>query len=267
MRKRLDVLLVERGLFESRERAQRAILAGLVHHDGRQVDKPGQLVDGEGRLEVRGGQPYVSRGGEKLAFALSAFELRVDGKTCLDIGASTGGFTDCLLQHGAARVFAVDVGRGQLAWRLRQDPRVVVLEGVNARHLRPGDLPARPDLLTVDVSFISLGLILPPALRILDREGDAIALIKPQFEAGREKVGKHGVVRRPEVHREVIAKVLESARGLGMRLCGLTHSPLLGPRGNIEFLAWWARGEESAIDGGRIEEVVAAAHAALLNPV
>ncbi|MGE5551341.1 MAG: TlyA family RNA methyltransferase [Bacteroidota bacterium] len=263
MRKRLDILLVERGHFASREQAQRAILAGTVLVDGRLMDKPGQQVPEEALLELHGvAQPYVSRGGQKLAGALDAFGLAVAGRVCLDLGASTGGFTDCLLQRGAARVYAVDVGRGQLAWKLRQDPRVVVIEEFNARHLKPQDLPEPPDLITIDVSFISLGLILPGAVSVLAPAGEIVALVKPQFEAGRAQVGKHGVVRDPAAHARVLAGVVETAGGLGLGLQGLTHSPLRGPEGNIEFFAWWDRGAGMEVTGGMIQEVVEGAHRA-----
>lgn len=265
MRKRLDLLLVERGYFPSREQAQRAIRSGAVFAGGRLADKPGQQVAEETAIEVRAaGAPYVSRGGEKLAGALDRFHLDVRGLVCLDLGASTGGFTDCLLRRGAARVYAVDVGRGQLAWRLRQDPRVVVREGCNARLLKPADLPEPPDLVTIDVSFISLTLILPPAAAVLPAHGTIVALIKPQFEAGREQVGKRGVIRDPAVHEAVLRKVLEAGEASGLHLSGLTFSPLRGPEGNIEFFGWWGRepGPLRAVPE-EIPALVAKAHAAL----
>ena len=259
MPKRLDVLLAERGLSPSREQAQRAVMAGLVYVDGKRVDKPGQPVREEAALEIMGGQPYVSRGGEKLAGALAVFPIRVSGRICLDLGASTGGFTDCLLQNGAARVYAVDVGHGQLAWKLRQDPRVMVMEGVNARYLERDSLLEAPDLITMDLAFISLELILPAAVRVMDAGGDLLALIKPQFEAGRGQVGKRGVVRHPEIHREVLRKILTAAASLGLGLQGLTHSPLRGPEGNLEFFAWWNTGRASA-QVKAVEAVVEQAH-------
>ena len=248
------MLLVQRGWFDSRSRARAAILAGRVRVDGQVVDKAGTRVDPSARVEVVGDPiPYVSRGGLKLEHAIRAFDLApaVRGAVCADIGASTGGFTDCLLQHGARRVYAIDVGYGQLAWRLRQDPRVVVMERVNARYLTPGDLPERVDLVTVDVSFISLRLILPPARDLLVPGGGVVGLIKPQFEAGPSEVGKGGVVRDPRVHRRVLAEVTAAADELGLVLLALTASPIRGADGNREFLALWRgpRGADRIPDG------------------
>lgn len=242
-RERLDVLLVTRELAQSRAQAQRLIRAGLVRVDGQLVDKPGTqvLLDAKVALEAR--PRFASRGGEKLEAALAGFELSVSGWIVADVGASTGGFTDCLLQRGARRVYAIDVGYGQLDWRLRNDERVVVMERTNARYLE--NLPEPVDLVTVDVSFISLGLILPAAVRWLRQHGQMVALIKPQFEAGRREVGKGGVVRDPMVHRAVLERVLEMAEELGLGLRGLMVSPLRGPAGNIEFLGWWGFGAES----------------------
>ncbi|MDH7488400.1 MAG: TlyA family RNA methyltransferase [Anaerolineae bacterium] len=236
---RLDVLLVERGLAETREKARRLTLAGHVEVDGRIADKPGMAVPRDADVRVREGLPFVSRGGLKLAAALDAFGIAVDGLVAADFGASTGGFTDCLLQRGARRVYALDVGYGQLAWPLRDDPRVVVMDRVNVRYLE--GLPEAVDLVTIDVSFISLGLVLPAALRVLKPEsGQVVALVKPQFEAGRDKVGKGGVVKDPAVHREVLEKVRDAARGLGFRVRGLIRSPITGPAGNAEFLLYLA---------------------------
>ncbi len=261
--KRLDALAVERGLFPSREQAQRAILAGCLYLDGRQADKPGRQVAEGAALELRGpAQAFVSRGGEKLAGALAVFPLAVAGRVCLDLGASTGGFTDCLLQRGAAKVYAVDVGHGQLAWKLRQDVRVDVREGVNARQIKPGDFAEQPSLAVVDVSFISLRLILPAVKAVLPPAGDLLCLVKPQFEAGRAQVGKHGVVREPGVHRDVLMGVLRAAEDLGLVLLGLNHSPLRGPQGNIEFFAWWGGGPGLPVTGDMVAEAVARAHAA-----
>lgn len=247
MKKRLDVLLVERGLVESRERAQALILAGKVLVEGEVISKPGTFISPEAKVEIKESLPYVSRGGLKLEFALRAFGVDPRGKVAIDVGASTGGFTDCLLQHGAVRVYAVDVGYGQLAWKLRQDPRVVVLERTNIRYLE--SLPEPVDLATIDVSFISLKLVLPPVLKLMKPRAEILALIKPQFEAGREKVGKGGVVRDPRVHKEVLESLVEYAKGLGLSTLGLVPSPLLGPAGNVEFFAYWARGiEASSID-------------------
>jgi len=230
---RLDRLLVERGLAPSREKAQALVLAGQVLVNDRRVDKPGTRVPEDAVLTLQGTLPYVSRGGLKLEHALRAFGLRVEGKACLDVGASTGGFTDCLLQHGARRVYAVDVGRGQLDWRLRQDPRVAVMEGVNARY--PYDLPEPVDLATVDVSFISLTKVLPETARHLRPGGLILALVKPPFEAERGEVGKGGVIRDPRLHARILGRVLLWAIRQGFRVRGLTPSPLLGDAGNREF--------------------------------
>jgi len=260
-KKRLDVLLVERGLAESRARAQRLIRAGLVRVAGQVSDKPGTQVATGAEITLQARPRFVSRGGEKLEAALVRFGLDVAGVVAADVGASTGGFTDCLLQHGACRVYAIDVGYGQLDWRLRNDPRVVVMERTNARYL--DGLPEPIDLVTADVSFISLGLILPPAVRWLTppslssigrSRGGVVTLIKPQFEAGRREVGKGGVVRDPEVHRRVLEQVLGIAAGLGLELRGLMPSPLRGPAGNVEFLGWWRPG----IQGLGAEAAIAA---------
>jgi len=230
------VLLVERGLAESRNRAQQLIRAGQVLVRDRVHDKPGMGVSVDAEIRVRERLPYVSRGGLKLAAALDAFAIDVSGFVTADVGASTGGFTDCLLQRGAAKVYAIDVGYGQLAWSLRQDERVVVMERTNVRYL--DDLPAPVDLATIDVSFISLRLVLPRVAGWLKPAGHIIPLIKPQFEAGREDVGKGGIVRDPDVHRRVLHKILTFAEGQGLRLRGLIPSPITGAEGNVEFLAW-----------------------------
>ena len=210
---RLDVLLVTRGLQESRQKAQATIMSGLVYVNGQKADKPGTPVAEDAQVEIRGGAlRYVSRGGLKLEKAMALWPIRLTGKVCMDVGASTGGFTDCMLQNGAARVYAVDVGYGQLAWKLRSDERVVCLERTNARYLSHEIIPEEPDFASIDVSFISLKLILPAVASVLRREGEVVCLIKPQFEAGREKVGKKGVVRDPAVHREVLERFLDHAR-------------------------------------------------------
>jgi len=231
---RLDLLLVQRGLAASRSQAQSLVLAGQVRVDGQTALKPGAQVPANAHLEVREPLPYVSRGGFKLAAALDAFAVKVAGVVCADVGASTGGFTDCLLQRGAARVYAIDVGYGQLAWKLRQDERVVVMERTNARYLE--SLPEPVGLVTIDVSFISLSLLLPTVVRWLTSEGEVIPLVKPQFEAGREQVGKGGVVRDPAVHRQVLEKVAGYATACGLAVQGLIRSPITGPAGNVEFL-------------------------------
>ncbi len=236
---RLDVLLVEQGLFPSREQARTAIMSRRVSVDGQIVDKAGAQVKPEANLQVTGQDlPFVSRGGLKLQKAMEAFGLTLEGFACADIGASTGGFTDCMLQKGAARVYAVDVGYGQLAWKLRQDERVVVLEETNARYLTAEQIPEPLDAATIDAAFISLGKLLPALYPLLKPEGFVMALIKPQFEAGREKVGKNGVVREPAVHLEVIRQVLATAEELGFCPWGLDFSPIKGPKGNIEYLLW-----------------------------
>ena len=242
---RLDLLLVERGLAESRSMAQRLVMAGQVRVNGETVLHSAANVVPDARLEVEPGPRFVSRGGEKLEAALNAFELHVGGQTCADVGSSTGGFTDCLLQHGAAKVYAIDVGQGILDWKLRQDSRVVVMEGTNARYLER--LPQAVGIITVDASFISLKVLLPVIKNWLFTEinnpltstGTIIALIKPQFEAGRQQVGRgKGVIRDPAIHRQVIMDVLDYALQLGYGIRGLIRSPLTGPKGNVEFLVW-----------------------------
>ncbi len=232
---RLDVLLVERGLADTRARARALIMAGEVRVDGQVVDKPGAMVPATAEVTIAARLPYVSRGGLKLAAALEAFALDPQGWVVADVGASTGGFTDCLLQRGAARVYAIDVGYGQLAWSLRRDPRVVVLERTNVRYLEA--LPEPIDLVAIDVSFISLELVLPVVVRWLKSAGRIVALVKPQFEVGRGEVGRGGVVRRPEQHIAVLERVARLSHALGLRLEGVVPSPILGPAGNREFLA------------------------------
>lgn len=233
---RLDQALVVQGLVRSRERAQAMVRAGLVLVNGEAADKPDRLVDPGTSLELRGSAAYVSRGGEKLSAALDAFGLSVRARACLDVGASTGGFTDVLLQRGAASVIALDVGYGQLAWTLRQDPRVIVLERVNVRYLER--LPSTADLGVIDVSFISLRLVLPAVRRLLQNPADVVALVKPQFEVGRGAVGKGGVVRDVEQHRSVLVSMAEFARQSGYEVAGETSSPILGAKGNREFFLY-----------------------------
>ena len=242
-KKRLDVLLTERGLQESRQRAQAVIMSGEVFVNGQRVDKPGTAVAEDAQIEIRGGTlAYVSRGGLKLEKAMATFPIDLHGAVCADIGASTGGFTDCMLQNGAEKVYAVDVGYGQLAWKLRGDPRVVCLERTNARYLTHEQVPDELDFASVDVSFISLKLILPPLNGLLKDGGHAACLVKPQFEAGREKVGKKGVVRDPDVHLEVLEHFLDHAKESGFTVLGLTYSPIRGPEGNIEYLGYLEKG-------------------------
>ena len=241
---RLDVLLVEQGLQESRQKAQATIMSGLVFVDGQRVDKPGTAVPNTAAIEIRGNVlPYVSRGGLKLEKAMATFPIDLHGAVCGDIGASTGGFTDCMLQNGAEKVYAVDVGYGQLAWKLRSDPRVVCLERTNARYLTHEQVPEELDFASIDVSFISLKLILPAVHGLLREAGHVACLVKPQFEAGREKVGKKGVVRDPAVHLEVLEHFLEHAKDSGFTVLGLTYSPIRGPEGNIEYLGYLEKGE------------------------
>lgn len=254
-RVRLDVLLVQRELVASRAEAQRLIMAGQVSVNGRVVDKPGSAVSTDAEVAVAGRLPYVSRGGLKLQAALDAFGLDVHGLVAADVGASTGGFTDCLLQRGAARVYAIDVGYGQLAWMLRQDPRVVVMERTNARYLTA--LPEPVDLATVDASFISLTLLLPRIRDWLKPEGQVIVLIKPQFEAGKAQVGKGGVVRDPRVHRQVLEQIMTWCVENGLPPRGLIRSPITGPAGNVEFLAWLTKSDQGGLDvSGAIAQVM-----------
>jgi hemolysin TlyA family protein len=246
-KKRLDVLLVEKGLAESREKAKASIMAGIVYVDGEKEDKAGSTFPEEAVIEVRGKTlPYVSRGGLKLEKAMSVFPIQLEGLVCMDIGASTGGFTDCMLQNGAVKVYAIDVGYGQLAWKLREDERVVCMEKTNIRYVKPEDLEERPDFASVDVSFISLSKVLPVMKELLTDNGSGVCLIKPQFEAGREKVGKKGVVRDKAVHEEVIAACTGYAEQNGFSVCGLDFSPVKGPEGNIEYLMYISKAEKEA---------------------
>lgn len=265
MKERLDVLLVNRGLAPSREKAKAMIMEGNVFVENQREDKAGATFDVEAAIEIKGNTlKYVSRGGLKLEKAMTHFGISLDGKICMDIGASTGGFTDCMLQNGAAKVYAVDVGYGQFAWKLRQDPRVVCMEKTNIRYVTPEDIDDRLDFASVDVSFISLTKVLGPARELLNDDGEMVCLIKPQFEAGREKVGKKGVVREKSVHEEVITKVICFAIEQGFFVKNLEYSPIKGPEGNIEYLVYIQKKE----CGGRAEnvdihEVVEAAHGEL----
>ncbi len=257
------MLVVERGLAESREKAKALIMSGIVYADHQKADKPGDLFSDTVSLEVHGkGLTYVSRGGLKLEKAMKEFRLKLSGLVCMDIGASTGGFTDCMLQNGAAKVYAVDVGYGQLAWTLRTDSRVVNLERTNARYLTRTQIPDEVDFFSIDVSFISLTLLLPVLRSLLAADGGAVCLIKPQFEAGREKVGKKGVVRDKAVHREVIEKIQSFALENGFSILGLTFSPVKGPEGNIEYLIYIKRSDTpSKVDDlPTAEMVVEASH-------
>jgi 23S rRNA (cytidine1920-2'-O)/16S rRNA (cytidine1409-2'-O)-methyltransferase len=235
-KERLDVLLVQRGLCASREKAQRLIMAGAVFSAGTRLDKASLAVSGDAPLEVREADRYVGRGGHKLEGALARFAIDPSGLVCLDVGASTGGFTDCLLQHGAAKVYALDVGHGQLDWKIRSDPRVVVMEHCNARHLQPGDLPEKVNLIVADVSFISLTLVLPPVAAVLTDGGMIVALIKPQFELSRAEVGRGGVVRDDAARGKAVDKIRNFAASRGWVWGGVTDSPIAGADGNREFL-------------------------------
>lgn len=237
MKKRLDLLMVERALAPSREKAKAYIMSGDVYVDGQKEDKAGTMFKETVKIEVRGNTlPYVSRGGLKLEKAMNNFGVSLDGKVCMDVGASTGGFTDCMLQNGAVKVYSIDVGYGQLDWKLRNDPRVVCMEKTNIRYVLPEDLQEPAQFSSIDVSFISLTKVLLPVRNLLTDDGEIVCLIKPQFEAGREKVGKKGVVRDPAVHLEVIEKVIAYASTIAMELCHLSFSPIKGPEGNIEYL-------------------------------
>lgn len=247
MKKRLDILITERALAPSREKAKALIMAGQVFVDGVREDKPGTSFPETVQIEVRGRTlRYVSRGGLKLEKALDTFPISLADRICLDIGSSTGGFTDCMLQNGAAHVYAIDVGRGQLDWTLRNDPRVTSMEKTNIRYVKPEDLPEQASFASIDVSFISLKKVLEPVRDLLTPEGELVALIKPQFEAGRDKVGKHGVVREKAVHEEVIREVMLYASSVGLAPLALTSSPIRGPEGNIEYLLHLKKGRQAS---------------------
>ena len=264
-KQRLDILMVEKGLAESREKAKAMIMAGLVYIDNQKCDKAGLSVDITKTPEVRGETlRYVSRGGLKLEKAMQNFPITLDNKTTMDIGASTGGFTDCMLQNGAKKVFSVDVGYGQLAWKLRQDERVVNMERTNIRYVTPEDIGCEIDFASIDVSFISLKLVLPVAFNLLSQDGEIVALIKPQFEAGREQVGKKGVVRDINVHYSVVETVLDFARSINFHIAGLSYSPIKGPEGNIEYLAYLTKKDSDDIYTKEyIKEVVDNSHNSL----
>ena len=265
-KERLDVLLVERNLVQSRARAKTTIMAGLVLVDGNKIDKAGTMVKANADIRVLGNKiPYVSRGGLKLEKAINEFMVELDGKVTADIGASTGGFTDCMLQNGAVKVFAIDVGYGQLDWSLRTDERVINMERTNVRNVTPEDIGELIDLASIDVAFISLEKVLPAVKAMLKPAGEIVALIKPQFEAGREKVGKKGVVRDPKVHLEVIHNVVDMAREMNFVTRELTFSPVKGPEGNIEYLIWLSKdvSAEDNVTDEVIEKTVEMAHSEL----
>ena len=268
MKKRLDMLMMELALAPSREKAKAFIMAGDVYVDGQKEDKAGTMFPETVKIEVRGNTlPYVSRGGLKLEKAMKNFDVTLDSKVCMDVGASTGGFTDCMLQNGAVKVYSIDVGYGQLDWKLRNDPRVVCMEKTNIRYVVPEDLGEPADFSSIDVSFISLTKVLLPVRNLLTDEGEIVCLIKPQFEAGREKVGKKGVVRDPAVHQEVIEKVRDYAMSIFMEPCHLSFSPIKGPEGNIEYLLHLKKHPEGTgvTDSLKVsvEAVVAEAHGQL----
>ena len=263
-KERLDVLLVQQGLANSRELAKAYIMAGNVYVDGQKEDKAGTKVAVTAKLEVKGNQmKYVSRGGYKLEKAMDVFGIRLNGKICLDIGASTGGFTDCMLQNGASKVYAIDVGYGQFAWKLRNDERVVCLEKTNVRYVTHEQVPDEGDFASIDVSFISLTKVLPAVLGVLGEKGQLVCLIKPQFEAGREKVGKKGVVRDSSVHREVIEMIVEYVRTQSLGILGLDFSPIKGPEGNIEYLIYLDKSQSGMHEDevqARVDIAVAQSH-------
>ena len=262
MKKRLDILIVENGLAESREKAKKIIMSGIVYVDGEKEDKAGSTFDENAKVEVRGKQlPYVSRGGLKLEKAMKVFPVDPSGLVCMDVGASTGGFTDCMLQNGASKVYSVDVGHGQLAWKLRQDPRVVCMEKTNIRYVKPEHIEEPIGFASVDVSFISLSKVLPPLREFLEEDAEAVCLIKPQFEAGREKVGKKGVVRDKKVHIEVIENVIAFTSEAGFQVKGLDFSPVKGPEGNIEYLMYIQKNmEKGTITDDMIRSIVWKSH-------
>ena len=265
-KERLDVLLVNRGLADSREKAKAIIMSGNVYVDGQKEDKAGSSFNETVNIEVRGNTlKYVSRGGLKLEKAMENFDVTIEGKICMDVGSSTGGFTDCMLQNGAVKVYSVDVGHGQLAWKLRNDERVVCMEKTNIRYVTPEDVADKINFSSIDVSFISLTKVLGPVKELLSDDGQIVCLIKPQFEAGREKVGKHGVVRDSAVHLEVIEKVIDFAISIGFEVLNLEFSPVKGPEGNIEYLLHLQKHTEGSYPDVPFEaaQVVEKAHAAL----
>ena len=265
MKIRLDQYLCQNGYAQSRERAKALIMSGIVFVNEQKVDKAGEMIAEDAKVEVRGHDiGYVSRGGLKLEKAMQVFPMRPDGKVCMDIGASTGGFTDCMLKNGAVKVYAVDVGYGQLAWSLRNDPRVISMERTNVRYITAEQIPEPLDLAVMDLSFISVKLILPAVCPLLKDDAAVVCLIKPQFEAGKDKVGKKGVVRDPAVHEEVLQNFISLAKSLDFTIRNLTFSPVKGPEGNIEFLMYVQHSQDpQPLPEGLIEQTVANAHAAL----
>ena len=264
MKKRLDVLLVEQGLADSREKAKAIIMSGIVYVDNNKEDKAGTTFEETARIEVRGNPlKYVSRGGLKLEKAMNNFGVTLEGKVCMDVGASTGGFTDCMLQNGAVKVYSVDVGHGQLAWKLRNDERVVCMEKTNIRYVTPDDIDDVIEFASIDVSFISLTKVLPAVRELMTPGGEIVCLIKPQFEAGREKVGKKGVVRELSTHIEVVQMIVDYARANGFRTLHLSYSPIKGPEGNIEYLLHITKDESRENEEFDIRALVEESHSAL----
>jgi len=264
MKERLDVMLLNRGLATSREKAKAIIMSGIVFVDGQREDKAGSTFDEKVNIEIKGPiLKYVSRGGLKLEKAMNHFDITLDGKVCMDVGSSTGGFTDCMLQNGAVKVYAVDVGYGQLDWKLRNDERVVCMEKTNIRYVTSEDIAEPPSFVSIDVSFISLTKVLGPVKELMTDEGELVCLIKPQFEAGREKVGKKGVVRDRKVHEEVIYKVMDYATSIGFVLCNLEFSPIKGPEGNIEYLLHLSKNAACQPCMLDVERIVEASHGTL----
>ena len=259
MKDRLDIILTKKNMFTSREKAKSSIMAGLIYVDGQRIDKPGPPVDFDSEITVKEDLcPYVSRGGLKLEKALKLFDFSLKDSVAVDIGASTGGFTDCMLQKGAKKVYAIDVGYGQLDWKLRNDDRVVNMEKVNVRYLDPESIDEKADFISIDVSFISLNLVFPVASKLLSEEGSLVCLVKPQFEAGRNQVGKKGIVRDSKVHREVIEKVIKYGENNGLYSHGLTYSPVTGTKGNIEYLLFMKK--EPSCEVLNPEETVQSSH-------
>jgi len=245
-KKRLDILLVKKGIFDSREKARSSIMAGVVYVNGVKEDRPGTKFRPDVEIQIKENiNPYVSRGGLKLEKALKFFGINLEGKTAIDVGASTGGFTDCMLKNGAVKVVAIDVGYGQLAWELRNDPRVICMERTNIRYVKPEDIGIIADFATIDVSFISLKKVIPVVIELIKPDGEIVCLVKPQFEAGREKVGKGGVVRKPETHIEVLQDIISFVLEFNLKIKGLTYSPIKGPEGNIEYLLYLSKDEGS----------------------
>jgi len=262
-KERIDIILVEKGYFNSREKAKKALMSGIVFVDGQLIDKPGTKIKKDSEIDVKGkGLPYVSRGGLKLEKAIEFFSICLENKVAMDVGASTGGFTDCMLQNGAQKVYSIDVGYGQLDWKLRQDNRVICMERTNIRYVKLEDIGEKVDFVSIDVAFISLRLVLPVVKNLIKEKGEIVFLIKPQFEAGRENVGRKGVVKDKKIHKEVVKGILDFTSDIGFMIKGVTFSPIKGPEGNIEFLAYGINSEEkqSKDNDEMAESIVEQAH-------